>query len=95
MIAASWCLRWFGSSGNANAYIVDPDSIRRPFDKIGQVNAVEATVGSVPFKPFKNLQNADFLAGLCSKALGQVEIVRQLRGRRGRRTSCQPAHQMP
>jgi NAD(P)-dependent dehydrogenase (short-subunit alcohol dehydrogenase family) len=57
--------------------IVDPDSIRALFEKVGQVDAVVATIGSVPFKPFEDLQSADFLTGLCNKALGQVEIVRQ------------------
>ena len=47
------------------------------FEKVDQVDAVVATVGSVPFKPFEQLQRADFLAGLCNKALGQVEIERQ------------------
>jgi hypothetical protein len=27
-------------------------------------------VGPVPFKPLEELQRADFLAGLCNKALG-------------------------
>ena len=57
--------------------ILDPDSIGALFEKVGKVDAVVATVGSVPFKPFEELQRADFLAGLCNKALGQVEIVRQ------------------
>jgi enoyl-[acyl-carrier-protein] reductase (NADH) len=57
--------------------ILDPDSIGAVFEKVGKVDAVVATVGSVPFKPFEELQRADFLAGLCNKALGQVEIVRQ------------------
>jgi hypothetical protein len=51
--------------------ILDPDSIGALFDKVGKVDAVVATVGSVPFKPFEDLQRADFLAGLCNKALGQ------------------------
>jgi hypothetical protein len=35
-------------------------------------------VGPVPFKPLEELQRADFLAGLCNKALGPVEIVRHV-----------------
>jgi NADP-dependent 3-hydroxy acid dehydrogenase YdfG len=57
--------------------ILDPDSIRALFKKVGYVDAVVATVGSVPFKPFEHLQRDDFLAALSNKTLGQVEIVRQ------------------
>jgi NADP-dependent 3-hydroxy acid dehydrogenase YdfG len=57
--------------------ILDSDSIRALFARVGRVDAVVATVGSVPYKPLEELQREDFLAGLCNKALGQVEIVRQ------------------
>ena len=50
------------------------DPIRR--DAADHVQPLEF-VGPVPFKPLEELQRADFLAGLCNKVLGQVEIVRQ------------------
>ena len=50
------------------------DPIRR--DAAGRLQPLEF-VGPVPFKPLEELQRADFLAGLCNKVLGQVEIVRQ------------------
>ena len=50
------------------------DPIRR--DAADRVQPLEF-VGPVPFKPLEELQRADFLAGLCNKVLGQVEIVRQ------------------
>ena len=57
--------------------VLDPASIHSLFESVGRVDAVVATVGSVPFKPLEELDRADLLAGLTHKALGQVEIVRQ------------------
>jgi NADP-dependent 3-hydroxy acid dehydrogenase YdfG len=57
--------------------VEDPASIRALFAEVGQVDAVVAAVGKVPFKPLEQLERADVLAGLTNKALGQVEIVRQ------------------
>jgi nucleoside-diphosphate-sugar epimerase len=38
--------------------IMDPESIGALFEKIGEVDAAVATVGSVPSKPFEQLQRA-------------------------------------
>ena len=50
------------------------DPIRR--DAAGRPQPLEF-VGPVPFKPLEELQRADFLAVCATRALGQVEIVRQ------------------
>jgi hypothetical protein len=49
------------------------DPIRR--DAADRVQPLEF-VDPVPFKRLEELQRADFLAGMCNKALGLVEIVR-------------------
>ena len=64
-------------SGDHQVDILDPDSISALFQAVGQVDAIVTTLGSVPFKPFAQLERGDYLSGLTNKALGQVEIVRQ------------------
>jgi NAD(P)-dependent dehydrogenase (short-subunit alcohol dehydrogenase family) len=55
----------------------DAASISALYAEIGQVDAVACAVGETPFKPFGQLSLNDYRAGLESKLLGQVELVRQ------------------
>lgn len=57
--------------------IADPRSVAALFAAVGVVDAVVTTVGSVPFKPFAELDRAGFLAGLGHKAVGQIDVVVQ------------------
>jgi len=58
--------------------ITDPDSIARLFQQVGpELDAVVCTAGSTPYAPWDELGREQILAGLSSKFLGQVEVVRQ------------------
>lgn len=57
--------------------ILDPDSVGALYERVGHVDAVITTLGSVPFKPLADLDRAAFLSGLTNKTLGQVEVVTQ------------------
>jgi len=63
-------------SAGAAVDIDDPVSVRSLFERIGAVDAVLVAAGSVPFKPLAELERGDYLAGLTSKTLGQIEVVR-------------------
>lgn len=54
----------------------DEDSIKALFEAVGSVEAVVATVGSVPFEPFEELGRAEYLAAFTQKVLAQISIVR-------------------
>lgn len=55
----------------------DAASIAALYTDVGQVDAVACAAGETPFKPFGELSLNDYRAGLESKLLGQVELVRQ------------------
>lgn len=55
----------------------DAASIAALYAEVGQVDAVACAAGETPFKPFGELSLNDYQAGLESKLLGQVELVRQ------------------
>ncbi|TCC36363.1 short chain dehydrogenase [Kribbella speibonae] len=60
--------------------ITDPESIRALVDAVGEVDAVDAvvsTAGTTPYGPWDDLDRTAWQAGLNSKLLGQVELVRQ------------------
>jgi NAD(P)-dependent dehydrogenase (short-subunit alcohol dehydrogenase family) len=57
--------------------ITDPDSVARLFQQVGPgLDAVVCTAGSTPYAPWDELGREQILAGLTSKFLGQVEVVR-------------------
>lgn len=56
--------------------LTDPDSIRRLFDELGELDAVVSAVGEVPFKGLSDLSREDYLAGFRGKVLSQVDLVR-------------------
>ncbi|PWH07521.1 short chain dehydrogenase [Brachybacterium endophyticum] len=55
--------------------LTDPTSIEALFARIGDVDAVVATTGVVPFKPLDELTLEDFRDGIADKALGQIGLV--------------------
>lgn len=57
--------------------ITDPSSIRSLISDVGEVDAVVSTAGTTPFGAWDELDRDSWDAGLNSKLLGQVELVRQ------------------
>lgn len=67
-------------AARTSARIVDltsAASVAALYADVGQVDAVACTAGQTPFKPFTDLTLDDYYAGIESKLLGQVELVRQ------------------
>jgi len=54
----------------------DPASIAALFERIGEVDAVIAAVGSVPFAPLSELGRDDYESAFRSKVLAQLDVVR-------------------
>lgn len=63
------------SSGDVQTDITDPESIKKLFEEVGSVDAVIVTTGSAPMKPINQLTNDDFLEGVRSKMMGQINIA--------------------
>lgn len=63
------------SSGDVQTDITDPKSITTLFEEVGTVDAVIVTTGSAPMKPIGQLTNDDFLEGVQSKMMGQINIA--------------------
>ena len=53
----------------------DPESVAALFEAVGTVDAVVAALGKAPFEPLADLDHADFLQGLLSKTLAQIDVV--------------------
>lgn len=62
-------------SGEVRVDLSDPASITTMFDRVGEVDAMIACTGVVPFKPLTDLVIEDFRSGLEDKVLGQVNLV--------------------
>lgn len=54
----------------------DPDSIKRMFAPLKDLNAVVCAVGVAAFAPLLKLSDTDFEKGLRNKLMGQVNLVR-------------------
>ncbi|MCW9708472.1 short chain dehydrogenase [Fodinibius salsisoli] len=63
------------SSGDIQTDITDPESIKTLFEEVGAVDAVVVTTGSAPMKPIDQLTNDDFLEGVQSKMMGQINVA--------------------
>ncbi|TYP93794.1 NAD(P)-dependent dehydrogenase, short-chain alcohol dehydrogenase family [Fodinibius salinus] len=63
------------SSGDVQADITDPNSIKTLFKKIGSIDAVIVTAGSAPVKPLPESTNQNFLQGIKSKMMGQINVA--------------------
>ncbi|AAN53865.1 short chain dehydrogenase [Shewanella oneidensis MR-1] len=55
--------------------ICDPNSLQQGFNQLGKVDAIIAAMGDVAFKPFVQLDQADWQKGIQSKLLGQIQLV--------------------
>jgi NAD(P)-dependent dehydrogenase (short-subunit alcohol dehydrogenase family) len=63
------------TSGDLQADITDPESITSLFEEVGKVDAVITTVGSAPVKPLADSSNDDFMEGVKSKMMGQINVA--------------------
>ncbi len=63
------------SSGDVQVDITKPDSIQKLFEETGNVDAVIVTAGSAPVKPLSDSTNDDFLQGVESKMMGQINVA--------------------
>ncbi len=63
------------SSGDLQADITEPDSIQNLFEKTGALDAVIVTAGSAPVKPLDESTNSDFMEGMKSKMMGQINVA--------------------
>jgi NAD(P)-dependent dehydrogenase (short-subunit alcohol dehydrogenase family) len=62
-------------SGNFQADMRELKSLKAAFEKIGQVDAIVCTAGSVHFGPWAELTPENFDVGLRDKLMGQVNAV--------------------
>jgi NAD(P)-dependent dehydrogenase (short-subunit alcohol dehydrogenase family) len=66
------------SSSEHPVDITDPESVLRLYQQVGPgLDAVVCTAGTTPYAAWDELGREQLLAGLGSKFLGQVEVVRQ------------------
>lgn len=63
-------------SGDVQADISRPESIRELFRAVGQVDAVVSCAGNARFRPLAELSDEDFGFSLENKLMGQVNLVR-------------------
>jgi NAD(P)-dependent dehydrogenase (short-subunit alcohol dehydrogenase family) len=63
------------SSGDVQVDITSPESIQKLFEETGTVDAVIVTAGSAPVKPLADSANEDFLEGVKSKMMGQINVA--------------------
>jgi len=62
-------------SGDYQADITNPESIKDLFEKIGPFDALISTAGDGHFGPLKAMTDTDFRVGINSKLMGQVNLV--------------------
>lgn len=63
------------TSGDVQTDITDPDSIKKLFGEIGKIDAVVTTTGSAPVKPLDETTHDDFMEGIKSKMMGQINVA--------------------
>jgi len=63
------------SSGDVQVDITSPESIQILFAETVTIDAVIITAGSAPVKPLANSTNKDFLEGVQSKMMGQINVA--------------------
>lgn len=65
------------SSADLPIDIQNPTSIAAVLEAVGPLDAVVCTAGTTPFRAWDDMDRDAWMAGLNSKLLGQVELVRQ------------------
>jgi NAD(P)-dependent dehydrogenase (short-subunit alcohol dehydrogenase family) len=63
-------------SGDYQADIADPESLRTLFSRIGSVNAIANAAGDVSFGPFEQTTDEQWASSIESKGMGQINVVR-------------------
>ncbi|CAA9351877.1 MAG: Short-chain dehydrogenase [uncultured Gemmatimonadetes bacterium] len=69
-------IRVGSTSGEVQADISRPESIRELFQSVGEVDAVVSCAGSARFRPLAELGDDDFAFSIANKLMGQVNLVR-------------------
>jgi NAD(P)-dependent dehydrogenase (short-subunit alcohol dehydrogenase family) len=64
------------SSGDLQADLSDPDSLRALYDDAPPFDAVICAAGNAAFNPLEDLSDDDFALSVNSKLMGQVNLVR-------------------
>lgn len=64
-------------NGEVRVDVTDASSIAALFASVTDIDAVVVAAGSVPFKHLTELDRDDYLSAFTSKALAQIEVVRQ------------------
>jgi NAD(P)-dependent dehydrogenase (short-subunit alcohol dehydrogenase family) len=64
------------SSGDVQADLSDPDSIRALYEDVDAFDAVVCAAGNAAFNPLPDLSDDDFDLSVSSKLMGQVNLVR-------------------
>jgi NAD(P)-dependent dehydrogenase (short-subunit alcohol dehydrogenase family) len=54
----------------------DPASVRALYRAVGPIDAVVSTAGAAAWKPFADLDDADYAFSLANKLMGQVNLIR-------------------
>ena len=62
-------------SGDIQADITDPASIRKMFEKIGSFDALVSAAGSGHFGSLNEMTDENFRKGVDSKMMGQINLV--------------------
>lgn len=62
-------------SGDIQADITQPESVKSLFEKVGTFDALVSVAGGGHFGPLKEMNSDDFQVGLDSKLAGQVNLV--------------------
>lgn len=62
-------------SGDIQADITKPESIKNLFEEVGAFDALVSASGAGHFGPLKEMSSEDFQIGLNSKLLGQINLV--------------------
>lgn len=65
-----------GRRGPEPVDITDPTSLRALFARVGEVDAIVVAAGGAAWKPFAELDDADYARSLQDKLMGQVNAVR-------------------
>lgn len=62
-------------SGDIQADLTNPDSLKEMFDKVSSFDALVCAAGGGHFGPLREMTAQDFQKGLNSKLMGQVNLV--------------------
>ncbi len=64
------------NSGDLKFNLENSSSIRELFEKTGMLDAIIAVAGETKWDRFENLTEEDYYAGISSKLMGQINLVR-------------------